>query len=128
MHTAFGIGQPTSSLPQINPWGASAQPYGQQPLLQLLQILPQQVQQLQQLTQLQQQQIQQLLQIVPAQLQQLQQQIQFIPQQVVQTVLYAQQQQQPNAGIGLTGVQPQGLMPFQFGSPLSSFQQPPQVM
>jgi hypothetical protein len=129
MSTAFGI---TSGFPvQSTPWSASpygvqgigsyssAQlPYGgQQPILQSLQILPQQIQQLQQVLQIQQQQLQQVLQIVPAQLQQLQQVIQFVPQQLQQLAQLVAQQQFGGA---------QGLTPGQmgqsqgFGAPLQA--------
>jgi hypothetical protein len=134
MSTAFGIGSPSGFPVQSTPWSvspygaqgigsySSAQlPYGsQQPTLQSLQILPQQIQQLQQLAYIQQQQLQQVLQIVPAQLQQLQQVIQFVPQQLQQLAQLVAQQQFAGGAQGLTGAgqlaQSQG-----YGAPLQTF-------
>jgi hypothetical protein len=139
MSTAFGIGSPSGFPVQSTPWSASpygaqgigsysaAQlPYsGQQPILQSLQILPQQIQQLQQLAYIQQQQLQQVLQIVPAQLQQLQQVIQFVPQQLQQLAQLVAQQQFGGGAQGLTAGQmgqSQGFgAPLQTLSPFSPF-------
>ena len=81
MFSTFGIGSPTTYPAQATPWSGSSfgipgsgtypsaqSTYGvQQPIQQLLQILPQQLQQLQQLAAIQQQQLQQVLQFVAQQ-------------------------------------------------------------
>jgi hypothetical protein len=112
--TIYGIGTPTS-YPVAQPsWGLSpyvaypgqgsgVQPWQQQQLLQLVQIVPQQLQQLQALQQQQLLLVQQLLQVVPAQLQQLQQLIQVLPQQI-----------QP-LGQAMSGPLGFGLIPQTFG-------------
>ena len=115
--TTFGIGTPTTFAAPATSWGLSpyvgqaygVQPFPQQPylqpfsnagfgigagqpvppILQTLQIIPQQLQQLQVIQQQVLLQLQQLSQLVPAQLHQLQQLVQVIPQHVQ----YLQQQQ-----------------------------------
>lgn len=97
----FGAAQPFASQPSPyqNPYasqGIGGFGIGAgQPVLQLLQIVPQQLQQVQALQQLQVQYLQQLLQIVPAQLQQLQQLVQIIPQQLQQSQPFGQAVQNP---------------------------------
>jgi hypothetical protein len=111
------------------PWTAP------QPVLQSLQIMPQQLQQLQQAAyiQLQQvQQVQQLLQILPQQIQQLQQSIQFLPHYVAQFVQQALGQSSigaPASGFASIGTVPFGGLstsqPLQspvFGIPFQSIQ------
>jgi hypothetical protein len=141
MISPFGIGPPaTYPYPaQTTPWAASSQgipvqgipgggtypsglsAYGvQQPNLQWLQLVPQQLQQLQQLVSIQQQQLQQVLQIVPAQLQQLQQLIQLVPQQLHQVLQFVAQQQFGGGAQGLVGATGQLSQSPGFGAPLQT--------
>ena len=135
MSTAFGLGSPVYPT-QTNPFAAasfggypsafSTSGLQQQPILQSLQVIPQQLHQLQQLLSIQQQQIQQVLQIVPAQLQHLQQLIQLVPQQLHQVLQFVAQQQSSAGAQGLIGTsqlaQSQGFgAPLQTLSPFSPF-------
>lgn len=120
--TMFGLGTPMPYPLSQTPWGLS--PYGGygsqgagmqqwQPVMQLLQIVPQQLQQVHAIQQQQLLYLQQLLQIVPAQLQQLHQLIQSLPQQ--QNQPFGQTQQNQPFGQTMSGPFGFGLMPQAFG-------------